>query len=1736
MALTWTPYYNADFNTSQNAAIDSNGNAWYTDGMNIWITDPNGTLLKKMTFNTPSMPGSNSNGLSQHWLIPDTLGNMYGAGYSGGNCWCKIAYDGTTTYFPGQTAPNYSNGRPTTCGIHGSDVYWASGAFLYSPGVFHGYLYKFSLLNQQTTQIGTTDRVFDGNVCDTLYCDSTNTIWVCDCYNGQIKVYSTAGALLTTISAGLPTLSSTGDWVGRHGAYDALTNRILLVGHATATTLVAIDPATYAVTDQSSVIVGYTPKCIDIDGGGGVWISTFIGSGAHPILRLYNGILNAYAPPYDANLDSSGSSGMVVYNPIANNLIGACSKGYFLSNGYAPPTPTVTTDLVYSEDDDDVYCSGIIVDPGDAPITETGFLYKNAIEEEWHTDTVPDFTYHLWLSGLPFGNQSYTIKAYAVNAFGASYSPETVINTQEPLNNPGYIYTPAYSTYYAIETGTPHGGGSPGTSIYGGQDGSVIWVKDKMYKTSCAFPGYDGMGRGDLTELPSWNGGSGAYVNRTPNLGCDVDKENNVRCVLSAAGYPDPDQTFGYGQIVHSTTPPLVMNFSYRTANAAGNCMENINPGYFPSAGMDTVKGILFIVSPGGWAVLGVGYPYFGNPIINPIWLAILKTVSVTDVAGGSALLTMHVLETELSIKRRGFCYATHPNPTLDDTVVCKDSNALGEWSVTVEGLSDKEHYYVRSYIVPDPPAGAILQNAVCYGSEIDFYTHPLPEVEIVDQKALTPTGATIDCDITYEGASAITARGVVVSLNPNPTLSDTVFTSEDEDDLFTAILSGLAPETQYHIRAYATNDEGTAYSADDLLNTLPDLGRMDIAIWNYLNEVRLTTGNTDKDVSRMVGFRKKTYSWATPDAAQDRMILDMACGSPWRYAVLLDGLESAAQTDASSPLAAGSYALKVALGTDDGQIRQAVEAHAGAVQEIALKYSVDSAGERFALSGGFIYRPDKTTPNVINKYSAEDYTFVKALQIASATNFTFRDILVMGGYLWVLYTIDDGNHYLYLAKIALSDFTAVIVTTHLNIATTEHGSPQITYWGAYSCRTAFCVTDGTYIYVASTTLDIADPPIGIAQYDVTVAELAHSITFQGPNTDRIREIDSLCYAGGYLYGVTSHSNDRTSYIFKALCSTLAVTNWLDTGAIQQYPSVCVCNGFLYDTCPSGGYTIEKRSITDLSLVSSWPIAAATAAAVGTDGAELYAHVTLAATKVVYKNVDVDGTTYTTHAQYQVVVTNTTLNLLLAGTLLYGDGFIIDLAPTVFTISLDGTQRLDFKLLVSAGGIPPRLRYAYVYIEKDGSGFYRVLQRDLSVVTNDTTGVVTEETWEADPYYNPATKHFYHRTTTISIRESDYRTVGDAVAANIDQVAYQGIGAEIDADMGRAYDATGIVKYLTGCTIGAKTFIGNVLIGSAIGTTYQYPNTVFVCAASGDAMMQVDIFAYDGTHTIDVEYGDGDEIVALAPMGESLFVGKKRSVVVLTPSGSTYERDRLTQAVGVCSQRSVVFFNDEVYWCDYNGIHSLSTREFKTINTEWIEDWKALTAAQKEGASCAIDRVNKLLIVNAAGMQWSYDLENGGWMQMELADVPKLMKVAMDGTIDLLMDGKLCTLNKSGATLHDGASYTMSWESNKIEPLKEAGGGNALDVLLIGWVIQYKTDVPITVSMFLDDAETAAATYTLPATENIKELYAPLGSMCKGSRIRFDAAATMANQKVKIESADVYYDPMVAGGDMDGRS
>jgi uncharacterized protein (TIGR02145 family) len=242
-----------------------------------------------------------------------------------------------------------------------------------------------------------------------------------------------------------------------------------------------------------------------------------------------------------------------------------------------------------------------------------------------------------------------------------------------------------------------------------------------------------------------------------------------------------------------------------------------------------------------------------------------ISNINLVSASSGGNITT----DGGANITARGVIWSTLPNPTISLITKTTDGVGIGIFTSNITSLTPNTTYYVRAY--------ATNSAGTAYGNEISFITTSiqLPVLTTTTISNITLSTASSGGNITSDGGGAITARGVVWSTALNPTVALSTKTTDGLGTVaFTSNITGLTANTQYYVRAYATNSAGTAYGNEVSFTTLtPNYAAMYPTGTVYCNNVVTAvvdvtnpiTGKTWMD--RNLGSRPETYSYSTSGA-----------------------------------------------------------------------------------------------------------------------------------------------------------------------------------------------------------------------------------------------------------------------------------------------------------------------------------------------------------------------------------------------------------------------------------------------------------------------------------------------------------------------------------------------------------------------------------------------------------------------------------------------------------------------------------------------------------------------------------------------------------------------------------------------------------------------------------------------------------------------------------------------------
>lgn len=157
------------------------------------------------------------------------------------------------------------------------------------------------------------------------------------------------------------------------------------------------------------------------------------------------------------------------------------------------------------------------------------------------------------------------------------------------------------------------------------------------------------------------------------------------------------------------------------------------------------------------------------------------------------------------TVTARGFCYGTTPNPTLSNFIT-NNGTGTGLYTSNLSNLSPNTTYYVRAYATNIAGTG--------YGNQISFTTNDIsiPTLSTLSATSITTNAAISGGNISSDGGTIVTSRGICYNTTGSPTTSNSVVLSGSGSGSFNSNLTGLTALTTYYVRAYATNSIGTAY------------------------------------------------------------------------------------------------------------------------------------------------------------------------------------------------------------------------------------------------------------------------------------------------------------------------------------------------------------------------------------------------------------------------------------------------------------------------------------------------------------------------------------------------------------------------------------------------------------------------------------------------------------------------------------------------------------------------------------------------------------------------------------------------------------------------------------------------------------------------------------------------------------------------------------------------------------
>ena len=233
-----------------------------------------------------------------------------------------------------------------------------------------------------------------------------------------------------------------------------------------------------------------------------------------------------------------------------------------------------------------------------------------------------------------------------------------------------------------------------------------------------------------------------------------------------------------------------------------------------------------------------------------------VSTTDVTDITATTAKSGGNVISNGgYTVTARGICWNTMGSPDLNDQYV-ENGNGNGPFTSNMTNLTAGTTYYVRAY--------ATNEIGTVYGNEVSFSTASGNiSISISDPTNITAISASCGANISDDGGSSVTERGICWSTSQYPSISNSHVAVGNGIGSYTASMSELNPSTTYYVRAYAINATGTSYSSQVDFTTesgLPTLTTTEVT------DITATTAKSGGTITDNGGFNvtERGVCWNT--------------------------------------------------------------------------------------------------------------------------------------------------------------------------------------------------------------------------------------------------------------------------------------------------------------------------------------------------------------------------------------------------------------------------------------------------------------------------------------------------------------------------------------------------------------------------------------------------------------------------------------------------------------------------------------------------------------------------------------------------------------------------------------------------------------------------------------------------------------------------------------------------------
>ena len=444
-----------------------------------------------------------------------------------------------------------------------------------------------------------------------------------------------------------------------------------------------------------------------------------------------------------------------------------------------------------------------------------------------------------------------------------------------------------------------------------------------------------------------------------------------------------------------------------------------------------------------------------------------------------------------VTLTEKGFCYSLEPEPTVENDHIVVAGTGTGSYSGTLQELSVNTTYYVRAY--------AVNKLGISYSDQGSFTTANGLAYVYTNSATATATTISVSGSATTIDGFAITERGYCYSATETePTIANDKLVEGEGDGSFSVTIPDVAPSTKYYLRAYVTNENGTAYSS--VINVTTKSGLASVTIGSSISNITATTASGTVKVTSVAGatVQQCGLCWSVnPDPTiEDSTVVAKGTSLSTSYSCTLQKLRPGtlyyvrafATTEVTT-----SYSTTVIFTTADGLPSVVTNVATATATVISAEGQVTADGGFAVTERGICYSTINTIPSidedsVVIRGSGNGAFSANITGLAPSTKY----------YLRAYATNENGTSYGSVATVTTQSGAAALTLGSISKITATSASSTVKYTsvtGATVQQCGLCWSTNEYPTIEDSISIAAGTTLSTA-YTCPISNLKPSTTY----------------------------------------------------------------------------------------------------------------------------------------------------------------------------------------------------------------------------------------------------------------------------------------------------------------------------------------------------------------------------------------------------------------------------------------------------------------------------------------------------------------------------------------------------------------------------------------------------------------------------------------------------------------